>query len=488
MNASALPSLTLLVSNVQRLEPGLSATKQWDTSGGIIGSGSHCQWLLKDTYDHIKNEHCEVLVSDGAFCLRDLSGDTFINGTDMPVGKGRLVKLVHKDHIHIGSYELRVVFGDDEDNTTGSLSQLFRHISPDLLTDDICNDEREDQQENKMSTEPLTALDELMLDNEKESLLVSAPATMNKEGEQHSIVPDDDLTLRVPSSTVQTDSENEMSSSMSLKRILSFGKKIITSSKKTEQQTNTKQDKQFKRQQIIHDNVSEGLQMNEQTLDLLEEEVAKSIQPEQRANSSQARTGGHLLTGPMLDGLGVQVDQTDDIERMHMLSHEMGESLQACIKGLLDLHQQAYSGPFDALNRNLQPIEDNPLRLDLSYQETIKTLYDVEKSSVHLSAPSAITESLRNVQAHNEAMQHATGEALNQILDAFSPQVLQRRFQNYKRSHQEKVQDTDAWAWKMYCNYYQELTSHRQKGFEKLFWEVFEQSYDKKIREKQREF
>jgi type VI secretion system protein ImpI len=40
----------------------------------------------------------------------------------------------------------------------------------------------------------------------------------------------------------------------------------------------------------------------------------------------------------------------------------------------------------------------------------------------------------------------------------------------------------------MYENYYQELTSSRQQGFRKLFWEVFEQAYDKKLRELQREF
>ena len=174
--------------------------------------------------------------------------------------------------------------------------------------------------------------------------------------------------------------------------------------------------------------------MDEQTLDLLEEEVAKSIQPEQTTINSPATTGGHLLTGPMLNGLGANVNHTDDIERMHMLSQEMGESLQACIQGILDLHQQVSEGRFGTLNRNLQPIEDNPLRLGLSYEETIKTLYDSEKSAVHLSAPAAIEESLKNVQAHNEAMQHATGEALTQILGAFSPQVLLRRFQNYKRS------------------------------------------------------
>lgn len=490
MDSSAQPNLTLLVINAQRLESGLSAAMQWDKSGGIIGSGSHSKWLLKDGQGQVKSEHCEVLMFDGAFCLRDLSGETFVNGTEMPIGKGLLAKMVHKDHINIGPYQLRVMLGEyEEDHTAGPLSQLFEETSTDLLADDTFDIDTEGEQESEISTEPLAALDELMIGSEQESLIDGQLETA-REDEQHSIVPEEDLTLRTPNFTVQADSDNEISSSMTLKRILSFGfgKKAAAPSKPM-QQTNIEQASQLEsQQQITHDNVSEGLQMDEQTLDLLEEEVAKSIQPEPSTNHSQSATGGHLLTGPMLNGLGVQVDQTDDIERMHMLSQEMGESLQACIQGLLDLHQQVCNGRFGTLNRNLQPIEDNPLRLGLSYQETIKTLYDAEKSAVHLSAPAAIAESLRNVQAHNEAMQHATGEALNQILGAFSPQVLQRRFQNYKRSHQDTAHDTDAWAWNMYCNYYQELTSHRQQGFEKLFWEIFEQAYDKKIREKQLEF
>jgi type VI secretion system protein ImpI len=140
------------------------------------------------------------------------------------------------------------------------------------------------------------------------------------------------------------------------------------------------------------------------------------------------------------------------------------------------------------MNRNLQPIEDNPLRLGLSYEETMKTMYDSQKSLVHLSAPSAISESLKSIQDHNDAVQYATTEALTQILAAFSPQVLLRRFNNYKRPNDQRSESEEAWAWNMYSSYYQELTSNRQKGFEKLFWEIFEQAYDKKIREKQLEF
>ena len=106
---------------------------------------------------------------------------------------------------------------------------------------------------------------------------------------------------------------------------------------------------------------------------------------------------------------------------------------------------------------------------------------------MHLSAPAAIAESLKTVRDHNEAMQHATADALSQILTAFSPEVMLRRFHHYKRTTDTTQTTSDEWAWKMYCNYYRELTSNRQRGFEKLFWEIFEQSYDRKIREKQRE-
>lgn len=487
-------NLNLLIINAQKLESGLSVRMDWDANGGVIGSSLDSKWVLKDTSGHIYPQHCEIVVHDGAFCLKDLCGETYINGTEMPIGKDLLAKLVHKDHIQIGPYQVRVALGDLEaDNTTGSLVSMFETTNDDLLSDEVPDGDCDEQKEQVENSDPIAALDKLISPNKEESLIDGELVDVNAEIDTQGLVPENDLTLRDPNFTVQADSDNEISSSMSLKRILSFGfggkKQSKRQSAKTEQPTlQSDRAVPLESQQIAANNVSEDFQMDEQTLDLLEEEVAKSIQSEPAAVKNLANTGGHLLTGPMLNGLGANVNHTDDIERMHMLSQEMGESLQACIQGILDLHQHVSEGRFGTLNRNLQPIEDNPLRLGLSYEETIKTLYDSEKSAVHLSAPAAIEESLKNVQAHNEAMQHATGEALTQVLNAFSPQVLLRRFQNYKRPHQDIGQNNDAWAWNMYCNYYRELASHRQQGFEKLFWEIFEQAYDKKIREKQLEF
>ncbi|CED56772.1 type VI secretion-related FHA domain protein VasC [Aliivibrio wodanis] len=485
MNKPKLPSLTLLVTNAQRLESGLSAQHTWKEEGGIIGMATTSDWRLTDSDGQVSSEHCEVVVVDGAYCLKDICGSTYVNGAHLPLGKGQLARLNHKDEVSIGPYQLRTLFGNANEvkEQYGSLDALFISRDEDLLSDSAYEEEPELENEN-IETDPLNALDELMGSQEVNENRLIEPEAEKSELPQQSLVPDEGLGLHGVAFTPQADSEYEMTSSIRLKKILGFGFNKLKPSNK-EERTNVSQPVAPLTQ--LNNNVSEGFTMDEKTLDLLEEEVAKSILPQAETfNHSNTQTN-HLITGPMLDGLGVNLSDEDNMARMHLLSQEMGESLQACVRGLLDLHQQVSDGRFGTLNRNLQPIEDNPLRLGLSYEETVKTLYDADKSLVHLSAPAAIAESLKTVRDHNEAMQHATADALSQILTAFSPEVMLRRFHHYKRTTDTTQTSSDEWAWKMYCNYYRELTSNRQRGFEKLFWEIFEQSYDRNIREKQRE-
>ncbi len=162
---------------------------------------------------------------------------------------------------------------------------------------------------------------------------------------------------------------------------------------------------------------------------------------------------------------------------------EAGRALQAAIKGLLSLQQQQNS----LSDKHLRPLEDNPLRLDMDYATALNVMFAEGKSPVHLAAPAAIAESLRNIRHHEEANRAAIVEALRVMLDAFSPGNLMRRFAQYRRSHELRQKMDDAWAWQMYSNYYDELASSRQQGFEMLFNEVYAQVYDRVLREKQRE-
>ena len=72
-------------------------------------------------------------------------------------------------------------------------------------------------------------------------------------------------------------------------------------------------------------------------------------------------------------------------------------------------------------------------------------------------------------------------EAINQ---AFSPQALLGRFEQYRRSGAPGTAD-EGWAWDMYQHYYRELTSARQQGFDKLFHQVYAQAYDQAVRQQQ---
>lgn len=492
MNVPSLPVLTLMVTNAQRLESGMTVQHSFYQNGGNIGSSPLADWRLVDPQEAIASQHCEIVVVDGAYCIKELSGSTYVNGAQLSIGKGNLAKLLEQDEVQIGPYQLRVLFDKNSENDPHltTLNTLFFSDEDDLINGAEVETREEDSVE-EADAEPLHVLDDLMQTGDTVTSAVAEKTDKARPKQEPSLIPQHQMQIDAQSATIETDSEQDVSASIRLKKILGFGfwKSRPQQPELEEKETShtTAEIEPIAKPAPEEYNNSGELRMDEKDLDLLEEEMARSFQP---SNDYQLDTEGrsnHLVTGPVLEGLGVDLSDEDNMARMHVLSQEMGESLQACVRGLLELHQQVNEGRFGTLNRNLQPIEDNPLRLGLSYEETIRTLYDTDKSLVHLSAPAAISESLKTIRDHNEAMQHATSEALSQILNAFDPETMLRRFQHYKRRYDGNSGSTEGWAWSMYCNYYQELTSNRQRGFEKLFWEIFEQSYDKKLREKQRE-
>ncbi|WP_044184135.1 type VI secretion system-associated FHA domain protein TagH [Phytobacter massiliensis] len=188
----------------------------------------------------------------------------------------------------------------------------------------------------------------------------------------------------------------------------------------------------------------------------------------------------HLSLAPLLKGMGVHLSLLNSTDEAHAILEELGETIRSAVNGLLKLQQS------DEIinNKNLRVIEDNPLRLKMSYEETMALLFDCEEQQscpVHLSAPAAVAESLRHVGLHNAATTSAINFALNAMLDAFSPEQLMNRFAEYRRSRRRADMDGE-WIWAMYCSFFRELSSNRQRGFEKLFWEHFAQDYDLTLR------
>ncbi|CAG9297646.1 type VI secretion system-associated FHA domain protein TagH [Celerinatantimonas diazotrophica] len=494
-------NITLTVTNTERLAAGGRAMYSFGPQGGLIGSAGQSDWVLSDRQRTVQPAHCQIRFIDNLFCLTDLCGQTYVNGASMALGRGRQARLNDNDQIKIGPFAIRVGIGQnngmDVSNRQQTLETFFEqdNILDWPSADDV---EIEDDIVTPIVDDPLSALDDLQAQEQSlEDFL--KPQDDEQEKAQQQYLSAEDQLWKGKELTYQADNQRSQDAAIELKS-------AYTHSVSEPHQSQPKPAKPINSPlELLANNeitTKENVPMNSNELDELEKEIEKgmadfgdsqSSQNDQYnhiyANADESHADNrHVVAGPMLKGLGVSAQDTADMGQMHQLSEEMGAALRSAIKGLLDLHKQVSDSRYGQLNRNLQPIEDNPLRLGLSYEQTVQTLFENKRSLVHLSAPSAIEESLKTIKNHNEAVQQATTEALNQIVRAFSPEVLLRRFQHYRRASEESLETDDAWAWKMYQSYYQELTSSRQHGFEKLFWEIFDQAYDRVLRQKQQEF
>lgn len=437
--------IVLTVTNPGVMESGLSVQVRIGSAGGVIGAASSSDWVLKSRDGSIADTYGRVIWLDDQFCIEDLSGDVLLNGASLALGKGRRARLNDNDMLAVGPYQVRVNQRDAEAAALegASLGSFFDGGDERLVAAVSPAVGEADERAVDAIDDPLLALGLRQEGAGKHDLAGDLKTT--DENDDNGLLADQLLRSNA-NITIQADTDFDTSSAIGPKH-------------------RTYTDK------IMDDN----------ELDLLESEVARGLHPETSSTDSV-----HLATGPMLRGLGVQLDGGQDTGKQQALAVEMGAALQAAIKGLLQLHQTAQGSRYDLINKNLQPIEDNPLRLGQAYEDTVRTLFDDHKSPVHLAPAAAIEESLRSVEHHNEAVQYAITEALNYILSAFAPETLLRRFSQYRKVSDSVLAQGDQWAWQMYENYYQELASTRQQGFRKLFWEVFEQAYDRKLRELQR--
>ncbi len=220
--------INLIIVNVQALEAGISVKSSFGISGGTIGSDSGAHWLLIDEKESIHGSHCEIDFIDDAFCLKDVSGETYVNASSMPLGKGNYARLVDEDVIQIGEYEVRVFLDREVELkvNANSLEQLFPGKDSELLASiptlflddeiDVVDSLYIDQKESS-TLDPLIALE---LDAEKPETEVTLlddvdESELDEEQEDllnHIHQTGKDKSLNI---TMQADSENDISSAIS---------------------------------------------------------------------------------------------------------------------------------------------------------------------------------------------------------------------------------------------------------------------------------
>lgn len=431
-------TLTLSVTNPTEGGTGFDPLHRFGVCGGSIGTAANDTWRLSSHRTGAVPGHAEIRFVDGEFCLIDRSGRTFVNSASQPVGRGRRARLRHGDTLGIGRYQIRAeLTGPAEaarfelvDEQETSLVQGQKHEPVRSRGRDYAPESGEPLSElrpvagGRVTGDPLTAWPQVSAaSREAELLLAPDPAGCGRD----MTVMDEHREHRDGAMILPVDPAN--------------------STREREPMSNT-------------------------------------ITGSRGERPGRDTSRQHISGGPLLKGLEADIDFGDSDE-MRLFLEEAGQTLKATVEGLLALHE-GEDARHRALRTRLQPIEDNPLRLQQDYATTVHTLFASRRSPVHLAAPAAVRESLASLNHHQLATREAIREALGAILHAFSPEALLRRFHGYRRGLQEN-EDEGRWAWEMYQHYYRELKSSRQQGFERLFEEVYDQAYDQHLRQLQRE-
>ncbi|WP_115349385.1 type VI secretion system-associated FHA domain protein TagH [Hafnia alvei] len=414
-------SLTLQVMNGNELESGRAAKCLFTTDGGDIGNVPECHWPVQDRAGSVAGRACRVILHDGAFCLKSLMPGLMINQAPVAPDAG-VVRLRQGDEISLGALTLKAFIHEGK-----LVSYSEQMAAPETI---VSNRDR---------------LADALLTTDGQPAYPGMPR-------MHQLA-----------DTVVNSFSADPLQALQTERLTIAGDPLsgIVPDRSSFSGRDGAIDKSFMDLPSVYPDPQEN---HDDTTSL--------------ADMAQL----HLAVTPLLRGLGSSLAVRNSQDADAFLE-EAGRTLQAAIKGLLDLQQRRNS----LSDKHLRPLEDNPLRLNMDYATALDVMFAEGKSPVHLAAPAAVGESLRNIRHHEDANRAAIVESLRVLLDAFSPQSLMHRFVQYRRSHELRQPLDDAGAWKMYRDYYDELASSRQQGFEMLFNEVYAQIYDRVLREKQQE-
>ncbi|MEJ5071099.1 type VI secretion system-associated FHA domain protein TagH [Enterobacter ludwigii] len=420
------PTLSLRVINSDKLESGKQASHLFHLQGGTVGSDVSHPWSIQDQSGSVHASAFAIEWRDGAFCLRVLNDAITINQSVLTVKSG-FVLLQQGDEIALNTLTFKCHIAYSDARAVDPLT-----VSPESLVSNYNN--------------PLEAMMEggesRVVGSQQEARLASTVVN-GFSSDPLRVLETESLTTR-----------NNFTVSSDIDQLLH-------------------QDRY--RSPLAASPLSDSsTAMEQEYVDL------PHITPYRAAQNSEPDhklAPLHVAITPLMRGFDAQLPIRNSQDANDFLE-EAGKTLKATIEGLLAL-QRSQHGLRD---KHLRPLEDNPLRLNMDYDTTLSLLFAEGKSPVHLAAPAAVAESLHNLRLHHQANQQAITQALNTMLDAFSPERLLTRFTHYLRSNERQERDA-AWAWEMYKNYYQELSSSRQQGFEKLFGEVYAQAYDQALRQ-----
>lgn len=96
----------------------------FNESGGYIGSGNDCQWVVNDIYNNFREKHVHIKSNGDIYCLMAYKGSpVYMNGDHSPVISNYYIMLSTGDSFQIGELEFTVVSAEDMEDLSDETSE-----------------------------------------------------------------------------------------------------------------------------------------------------------------------------------------------------------------------------------------------------------------------------------------------------------------------------------------------------------------------------
>ena len=311
-------TLSLHVVNGSELESGRAARCLF-TQDGDVGHASECRWSVQDRHQDIPARAFSISLHDGAFCLHPLAAPLWLNQAKVAAASD-LVQLRQGDEIQTGHLILRVHLNRGE----------MWHYDEEMAT-----------------PETIVTNHDMLTDT-----LLSTNGTPEYPGmpQRHQLA-----------DTVVNGFSVDPLQALQSER-LTTGNDPLAGIAPVRPSA-----------PLSDPAVSGGI--NTPFMDL-PSMYASPLAPEEDISPAEMAQR-HLAVTPLLRGLGgsLTVHNTADADDV---LEEAGRTLQATVKGLLELQQHRNS----LSDKHLRPLEDNPLRLNMDYATALDVLFAEGKSPV----------------------------------------------------------------------------------------------------------
>lgn len=97
--------------DASRLGEHTHAHKRFEATGGVIGRGDDCDWVIPDRNRYLSKHHARVSQQDGVYCLTDISSNGIrLKHNGERLRKGEAYRIEHGSVYCLGDFEIRARF------------------------------------------------------------------------------------------------------------------------------------------------------------------------------------------------------------------------------------------------------------------------------------------------------------------------------------------------------------------------------------------